>query len=190
VWVSDFSVSLDWYNPSYCLACSIYLSCSLTRSRCAAFFTSASRCSSFFLRYVLFLSLGILWFSASSFSLHWSNPSYVSLAQSIFPARSLDLVALLSSLQLVTALCKVAALRSSCAKCCFFLSDFCDFLPPPSRFIDPTHPIVSLARSIFPARSLDLVALLSSLQLVTALCKIAALCSSCASVNKDLSKTS
>jgi hypothetical protein len=114
----------------------------------------------------------------------------VSLARSIFPARSLDLVALLSSLQLVTALCKVAALRSSCAKCCFFLSDFCDFLPPPSRFIDPTHPIVSLARSIFPARSLDLVALLSSLQLVTALCKIAALCSSCASVNKDLSKTS
>jgi hypothetical protein len=51
---------------------------------------------------------------------------------------------------------------------------------------DPSPPTVSLARSVFPTRSLDLVALLSSLQLVTALCRVAALRSSCATVSKDL----
>jgi hypothetical protein len=106
--------------------------------------------------------------------IHPTHPT-VSLARSIFPARSLDLVPLLSSHQVVTPLCKVDALRSSCATCCFFLLDLCNFLSPPSRLIGPTHPTVSLARSIFPARSLDLVPLLSSHQVVTALCKVAAL---------------
>ncbi|CAK9218384.1 unnamed protein product [Sphagnum jensenii] len=71
--------------------------------------------------------------------------------------------------------------------CSFLPLDFGDFLASPSRLTDPSHPTVSLARSIFPARTLDLVALLSSLQIVTALCKVAALRSSCATVNKDLS---
>jgi hypothetical protein len=38
----------------------------------------------------------------------------------------------------------------------------------------------------FPPFSLDVIALLSSLQLVTALCRVAALHSSCATVSKDL----
>ncbi len=38
----------------------------------------------------------------------------------------------------------------------------------------------------FPPLSPDVVALLSSLQLVTALCRVAALRSSCATVSKDL----
>jgi len=66
--------------------------------------------------------------------------------------------------------------------CSFFLLDFRDFLASPSRLTAPSHPTVSLAPCIFPARSLDLVALLSSLQLVAALCKVAALRSSCATV--------
>ncbi len=128
-------------------------------------------------------------------SIGYSHPSYISLLMSVFSlpsfgggeeeeglAKGSGGDASLTLGEKISLPSGIATLVSNV----FFLCLGFDFLASPSRLTDPSHPTVSLARSIFPARSLDLVALLSSLQPVTALCKVAALPSSCATVNKDL----